>query len=163
MNVPRFVLQSKFFKKCEKVTRTFIWYKNFLSFTKSIDWPSLIFCSNSSNVGSISSHPSGGGLRLLRTFGIFCMIYEKKKLFCFSLMDTFGLTFDVSTNRINTNTHFFDNTTATHTTVTTVSRQKVRLMIMWIMIKKDATFSVEFSEQKLFSRRRDIFSISLTL
>ena len=32
--------------------------------------PSLIFWSNSSNVGSISSHPSGGGLRLFLTLGI---------------------------------------------------------------------------------------------
>lgn len=32
--------------------------------------PSRIFCSNSSKVGSMSSHPSGGGLRLRRTFGI---------------------------------------------------------------------------------------------
>lgn len=33
--------------------------------------PSRIFCSSSSNVGSISSQPSGGRLRLLRTLGIF--------------------------------------------------------------------------------------------
>lgn len=32
--------------------------------------PSLIFCSSSSNVGSISSHPSGGAFRLLLTLGI---------------------------------------------------------------------------------------------
>ena len=32
--------------------------------------PSLIFWSSSSSVGSISSHPSGGGLRLRFTFGI---------------------------------------------------------------------------------------------
>lgn len=32
--------------------------------------PSRIFCSNSSNVGSMSSQPSGGDLRLRRTFGI---------------------------------------------------------------------------------------------
>ena len=34
------------------------------------DLPSRIFCSNSSNVGSMSSHPSGGGFLLLLTFGI---------------------------------------------------------------------------------------------
>lgn len=32
--------------------------------------PSRIFCSSSSSVGSISSQPSGGGLRLRRTLGI---------------------------------------------------------------------------------------------
>lgn len=32
--------------------------------------PSRIFCSSSSSVGSISSQPSGGGLRLRRTFGM---------------------------------------------------------------------------------------------
>ena len=32
--------------------------------------PSLIFWSNSSKVGSISSQPSGGGFLLRRTFGI---------------------------------------------------------------------------------------------
>lgn len=42
--------------------------------------PSRIFCSNSSRVGSISSHPSGGGFRLRRTFGI---VYFQMTLFIF--------------------------------------------------------------------------------
>lgn len=51
-----------------------------------INLPSLIFCSNSSNVGSIRSHPSGGGFRLLRTFGIFFSFrFTKWKKICFVL------------------------------------------------------------------------------
>lgn len=40
--------------------------------------PSLIFCSNSSSVGSISSQPSGGGFLLLRTFGILLLKFLEK-------------------------------------------------------------------------------------
>ena len=44
-------------------------YFHFYMYTKH--WkPSLIFCSSSSKVGSMSSHPSGGGFLLLFTFGI---------------------------------------------------------------------------------------------
>lgn len=39
--------------------------------------PSLIFWSNSSKVGSMSSHPSGGGFLLRRTFGIFTERHRK--------------------------------------------------------------------------------------
>lgn len=45
--------------------------------------PSRIFCSNSSNVGSINSQPSGGGfLLVLRTFGMLPIKEKTQKDVC---------------------------------------------------------------------------------
>lgn len=57
---------------CNKGTYTNDWgLQQYFEWFWRVRIPSRIFCSNSSNVGSMSSHPSGGCFLPRRTFGIF--------------------------------------------------------------------------------------------